>query len=162
MRLIKLLKGISDYQIVNEKRGIDREIERLSIDSRAPLENGLYFCLTGGESDGHVFAKEAVKNGAVAIVSEKRLAIDVPQILVKNSRYVLAILSGEFYENPSKKLKIIGVTGTNGKTTTAHMLQAILEKDGKKVGIIGTLGAKFGEYAFSQELTTPCSSCFVM
>ena len=155
MRLTELLKGISDYQIVNESGVLDKEIKTLSIDSRHKIDNGLYFCLTGGETDGHVFAGDAVKNGAVAVVSEKRLPVNVPQILVKNSRYTLAILSGEFYKNPSKDLKIIAVTGTNGKTTTAYMLKAILEKDGKKVGIIGTLGAQLGEHTFPQELTTP-------
>ncbi len=155
MRLKELLEGLSDYEIVFKNEEYDREINGLFIDSRSARANGLYFCLTGGETDGHIFAQEAAQNGAAVLVVERKLAIDVPQILVKNSRVALSLLSGQFYENPSKKLKIIGITGTNGKTTTAYMLASILEKDGKKVGIIGTLGAKLGEHTFSQELTTP-------
>ena len=155
MRLETLLNGLSDYEILYGSGEYDKEILRLSADSRFPQTNGLYFCLTGGETDGHAFAKEAIRKGAVALVVERKLDVDIPQILVENSRKALALLSAEFYQNPSKTLKVIAVTGTNGKTTTAYMLKAILEKDGKRAGIIGTLGASFEEKTFSQELTTP-------
>ena len=155
MRLETLLEGLSDYEIIYDTSEYDKDVHRLSSDSREPQENGLYFCLTGGELDGHLFAKEAVKKGAVAMVVERKLCVDVPQILVKNTRYALSILSAAFYQNPSKTLKVIGITGTNGKTTTAHMLKSILEKGGKKTGLIGTLGASFGEHVFPHELTTP-------
>ena len=119
------------------------EIEELSIDSAKKTKNGLYFCLTGGKLDGHQFAEKAVNNGAVAIVSERELNISVPQIIVKDSRNALSYISSAFYGHPSERLKVIAVTGTNGKTTTAHMLRSILETDGKKTGVIGTLGAEY-------------------
>ena len=135
--------------------GEDCEILRLSSDSESVEAGALFFCLTGGRYDGHDYALSAVKKGAVALVSEKKMDIPVPQLVVKNTRVALALLSGAFYGEPAKRLKIIGITGTNGKTTTCHMLAAILAGAGKKVGIIGTLGVSFGEKNYPCELTTP-------
>ena len=155
MLLKKLLEdsNLENVKIINEQT--ETEIKALFADSRKKVKNGLFFCLTGGNKDGHIFAEDAVKNGAVALVVEKELALQVPQIIVENTRIALSLVSSAFYHHPSKALKIIGITGTNGKTTTAHMLSSILEKSGQKTGIIGTLGYRMdGEYQ-STDFTTP-------
>lgn len=150
MRLSKLAKALKiDYE------GEDKEILSLFIDSRKQAVNGLFFCMQGERSDSHDFAQQAVKNGAVAIVAERKVEVDVPQIIVKDVRLALSLLSTEFYGNPSKRLKVIGITGTNGKTTTAHMLVSILEKSGRTAGLIGTLGITYNGKSFPTDLTTP-------
>ncbi len=154
MRLSKLIKEIEYEKILFEEEW-DREIEELSTDSRKRSKHGVFFCLNGKKSDGHLYAAQAVRNGAVAVVTEKILSLNVPQILVKSTRKALAEFSCAFHGKPARGLKIIGITGTNGKTTTAYMLAAILEKAGKKVGIIGTLGVCYGGRKTEAVLTTP-------
>lgn len=131
------------------------EIKRLTTDSRNQTENSLFFCLSGENADGHDCAAQALKNGAVALVCERRLELDAPQIVVQDTRLALAKLSGYFYGNPSQRMKVIGITGTNGKTTSSHMLATILKTAGKRVGVIGTLGIFYGDRKFPSALTTP-------
>ena len=102
-----------------------------------------------------MYASEAARRGASAIITERELSLNIPQILVNSAREALAKISSTFHGKPCERLKIIGVTGTNGKTTTAHMLASILKNDGKKVGIIGTLGIYYGEKRLPSDLTTP-------
>lgn len=153
MRLTKLAEGIG--QIVYQGDEKEADIAALYTDSRLVEENGLFFCLTGGNVDGHTFATQAVKKGANALVVEKELPLNVPQIVVENTRISLAKMAARFYGNPEERLKIIGITGTNGKTTTSYMLQSILEKAGKKTGVIGTLGVSFLGKNKPSPLTTP-------
>ena len=154
MRLSKLVKALGEGQILFDGEW-EREIFSLFTDSRCEVENGLFFCLNGENADGHSYAAEGVKNGAVAIVTEKVLSVNVPQLVVFDTRKALALLSSVFYGEPSEKLKVIGVTGTNGKTTTTHMLAAILKNADKKVGIIGTLGVEYAGKHIPSDLTTP-------
>ena len=154
MRLSKLIKGIEEGEMIYEGDW-DKEIANLYMDSRLPMNNGLFFCLNGTKNDGHLYATEAIRKGAVAVVTEQKLSLNVPQFLVKNTREALSKISANYYGNPADKLKIIGITGTNGKTTTAHILASILKSDGKKVGIIGTLGIFYGEKQRRSTLTTP-------
>lgn len=154
MRLSKLIDGLTEKEVLFEGDW-DREISEICFDTRQVCVDCLFFCLVGEKNDGHDFAQIAIKNGATAIVTEKRLEVSVPQILVKNTRKAFAIVSSRFYGEPSEHLKIIGVTGTNGKTTTAHMLANILNADGKKTGIIGTLGVKYADKEYPCDLTTP-------
>ncbi|MDE7107164.1 MAG: UDP-N-acetylmuramoyl-L-alanyl-D-glutamate--2,6-diaminopimelate ligase, partial [Clostridiales bacterium] len=107
MRLRELLQCESDIEVTG-----------LAFDSARVKQGDLFFCLVGTENDGHTFAADAVSRGAVALVVERKLALDVPQIEVSDSRKALAHAASEFYGNPSKRLKMIGITGTNGKTTT--------------------------------------------
>ena len=151
MLLSALLKDAGLENVIRE----DIEIESLTIDSREKVNNGLYFCLTGGVLDGHNFVDEAIQNGAVAIVTEKKLSVCVPQVLVENARIALSKLSSAYFQFPSRRLKVIGITGTNGKTTTAHMLASIFKQAGKKVGLIGTLGAEYDDKKFANSFTTP-------
>ncbi len=155
MLLSKLTEDIEIIEIAYENERWDREIAGLTADSREVMPEGLFVCLTGGKTDGHAYASEAVKNGAVALVTERKLEQPVPQVIVKDTRLALALLASAFYGEPSERLKIIGVTGTNGKTTTAHMLAAALKAGGKRVGLIGTLGVSYGDKNYSSGLTTP-------
>ena len=155
MRLSKLVNALEYAEIVFRGEDWEREIGELSADSRIKTQNSLFVCLCGGSVDSHEHATEAVENGAVAVITQKRLPISVPQVLVKDARVALAILASVFYGEPSKRLKVIGITGTNGKTTTSHMLASILEEAGKKVGVIGTLGVRYARKNFRAELTTP-------
>ncbi len=154
MRLSKLVDCIHATVEYNGKEW-EREISALSFDSRQINGDTLFFCLKGGCVDGSLFAKSAIAAGAVALVTEKKLDVCVPQLLVKDARKALAIASGVFFGNPSENVKIIGVTGTNGKTTTTYMLASVLQAAGKNVGIIGTLGVRYNGQEYASELTTP-------
>ena len=154
MRLFQIIEGLQEKEIVFQGDA-DREIAGLTTDSREKGANSLFVCLRGGKVDSHTCVKQAIKNGAIAIVTEEKLAVDIPQILVKDSREALSWLAAAFYGHPSKKMKIIGITGTNGKTTTAYMFAEICKQAGKKVGVIGTLGVLYGRKKVSTDLTTP-------
>ncbi len=154
MRLSKLIEGI-ECTVLYENKDWEREIIALSVDSRKKQPSSLFVCLSGGEIDSHVFAEESVKGGAVAVVTERELSLKVPQILVQDSREALGLLADAFFREPSKRLTVVGITGTNGKTTTSYMLEAIFKEQGKKVGVIGTLGVRYGGREYPAELTTP-------
>ncbi len=154
MRLTKLAEAVDGRVILGESE-VDREILSLSIDSRKKAEGSLFICLVGENADGHNHVAEAVQNGAVAIVCERLVSTNVPQIVVDNARKSMGVIAAAFYGFAAQKMQIIGITGTNGKTTTAHMLAEILRTAGKKVGIIGTLGVSFGRKKLPPTLTTP-------
>ncbi len=155
MRLSELANSLQGSKIHYKNEDYEREIQSITADSRRVKASSLFFCLTGGERDGAAFAEEAVRAGAVAIVSERELPLDIPQILVEDSREAMGILSAAFYHSPSQYVKVIGVTGTNGKTTTTYMLESIFQAAGKKVGVIGTLGVRYGKKRMPSALTTP-------
>ncbi len=153
MRLADLVESIKVRAVVGEITEI--EIEHLSIDSRKRGKNTLFICLKGKKTDAHTCIRQVIRNGGVALIVEEKLEVDIPQIVVQDTREVLGILSSEFYGNPSAKLTVVGITGTNGKTTTSYMLAEIWKKAGKKVGIIGTLGVLYGGRRLNSDLTTP-------
>ncbi len=153
MLLTKLIKRIDAVGVIGNAEGID--IEGLRADSKAVVQGDLFFCISGEHKDGAKFASEAVKKGAVAVVAEKDTGVRVPQIIVKDARKAMSLIACAYYGDPSERLKVIAVTGTNGKTTTAHMLASILRASGKKTGIIGTLGATFDGKTEKLDLTTP-------
>lgn len=155
MILTELLKEL-DYEVV--KGNIDKKINLVNYDSRKVNLNDVFVCVKGYQTDGHKFAKSAIDNGATVIVCEDDIDDnnkDVTIIKVKDSRKALAQIACNFYDNPSKKMKMIGVTGTNGKTTTAFMIKTILEAEGKKVGLIGTIANYIGKEKIETERTTP-------
>lgn len=153
MRLTKLLDGIEGRMVGGEDT--EREITTLGIDSRKCMDGGLFFCLSGENTDGHEHVSEAVKNGAVAIISERLVPASVPQFVVENVRKSMGKIAAAFYGNAAQKMKIVAITGTNGKTTTSYMLAEILKKADKKVGVIGTLGVVYGRKTLPLSLTTP-------
>ena len=112
-------------------------------DSRRVADGSIFVCVRGATSDGHSFAGAAVAAGATALVVEHELAIDVPQVVVPDSRRALGLLSASYHGNPSRRLAVIGVTGTNGKTTTTTMLASVLGAGGMSTGVIGTLTGRF-------------------
>lgn len=129
------------------------EIEEVYFDSRKKVKNGLYVCLKG-KVDGHNYVREAMSNGAVAIVCEHSVEVDIEQIVVSDTRKALATISAAFYGNPQDKMVFVGITGTNGKTTTSYIVKSILEAHGKKCAVIGTNGC-YGDKYYDSELTTP-------
>ena len=160
MKLSDILNGINDLKA---KGNIDIEIEKIESDSRKVTPNTLFVAVTGYNVDGHDYIEEAIKNGAVAVMIENinklknvRLPENITIIAAKDTRYALAISACNFYGNPSRKFKLIGVTGTKGKTTTTYMIKTLLEAEGKKVGLIGTIENYIGEESLGEsERTTP-------
>jgi UDP-N-acetylmuramoyl-L-alanyl-D-glutamate--2,6-diaminopimelate ligase len=115
------------------------EIGALAYDSRRVAAGTLFFCVRGFHSDGHDFAERAVRDGAVALVVERPLALDVPQIVVPSTRAAMGPIAARFYADPSAELRVVGVTGTNGKTTSAFLVHALLEAVGERCGLLGTV-----------------------
>ena len=137
--------------------GVDEECEvaGLACDSSEVRSGYVFFCLVGGESDGHTYAADALSRGAVAIVVERKLALDCIQIEVEDSRSALSHAAARFYGYPAKRLKLIGVTGTNGKTTTTYIVKSIIEAAGKTCGLIGTNSIEYAGKTLPSKLTTP-------
>lgn len=154
MNLINLCSPILNKRIVGN---IDLNINGIEVDSRKVKSGNLFICLPGFTVDGHDYANKAVENGAVALVCQRELPIAVPQIIVTDSRFAMSVMSDIFYEQPSHKLRVIGVTGTNGKTTTTHLIEKILADQGYLSGLIGTIKTKIGTEVFENKNTTPDS-----
>jgi UDP-N-acetylmuramoyl-L-alanyl-D-glutamate--2,6-diaminopimelate ligase len=153
MELLTLLSYLHDIQQINPK--INPTITSIEMDSREVKKGSLFICVKGYTVDGHDFAEQAIKNGAAAIIAERELPVDVPVIKVKDSRRAMAILADAFYGQPTHKLHLIGVTGTNGKTTTTYLIEQIFHAYGKKTGLIGTIQMKIGNETFETKNTTP-------
>ena len=133
----------------------DTDITGIAYDSRKVLPGNVFVCIKGFETDGHQYVDSAVKNGASLIVAEDSVSTDVPVLYVPDARIALAELACTFYNNPSKKFKLIGVTGTNGKTTITYLLKSILDEAGKCVGIIGTNQNIIGDKVLITQSNTP-------
>ena len=151
MKLDKLFEGIEYLGDLDACA----ECLALAIDSRKCHGGSVFFAMRGVREDGNNYVSDAIANGAILVVSETKLPSVIPHIIVKDIRETLSLVCGNFYYNFHKKLKIIGVTGTNGKTTTCRMIKTILEKDNKRVAIFGTLGVEIGGVAYVSDLTTP-------
>lgn len=139
--------------------GKDVTIGGLCTDSRVAGTGDLFFCFRGTREDAHAFAADAVARGAAAIVCERKLPLDCPQLVVADGREAMARISALYYGHPERALRTVGVTGTNGKTTTATMISEILTAAGMKTGLIGTLGARYGKVVVPPSLTTPDPVC---
>ena len=147
MRLDTLVNNINYIELVNMD-DLSEEVTGISYNSKKTEPNDIFICLTGEHVDGHEYAEEAAANGARVCVVERRLNFDVPQIVVEDTTEAIAQISDLFYSSPSQKLNIIGVTGTNGKTTVTHLIQKLFEANNQDCALIGTLGHKF----FSQDI----------
>ena len=132
----------------------DREISGITCDSRKVKPGWLFACINGPERDGHDYAKSAVENGASAVLCEKDLGLDC-QILVENTKHTYSKICEKWYKDAAKKLKIIGVTGTNGKTSITYLVKNMLESLGHKCGLIGTIQNICGSQVFEAKNTTP-------
>lgn len=156
MRYKMDLGYLADYIPYEETVGRgDTQIEGLCTDSKKIKSGDLFICYAGYKVDSHRYYKQAEAGGAAAFVCEKRLDTALPQIIVKNGRKAIAQAARAFYGFADEKLKIVGVTGTNGKTTTTYMLKSIFEAAGKSCAIIGTLGIEYCDKSIAPELTTP-------
>ena len=152
-----VLKEILERVIVKEvAANLDLEILGISYDSRTIKAGELFIAIRGYQSDGHRYIKDAFESGAACVICEEAPEIDKPHIIVEDSRKALASASAAWFGYPSEKLKIIGVTGTNGKTTVTNLIKHIIENcTGKKAGLIGTNGNMIGNKEIDAELTTP-------
>lgn len=135
--------------------GENPEISYIENDNRKVQPGSLFICIKGYTVDGHDFAEAAVSQGAVAILAEKELPLSVPVIVVENTKRAMAVLADAFYGHPSHKLHMIGITGTNGKTTTSHLIETILSDAGQVTGLIGTMYTKIGAKQIETKNTTP-------
>ena len=153
MKLKKLLEGVEIRRITGETQ---KEIEGIAYHSNGVGKGFLFAALRGMEVDGHQFIEEAIRRGADAVVlEEEREIANQTMILVPNSRQALAKISSNFYGKPSSQMKLIGITGTNGKTTTTYLLESIFKEAGRTVGVIGTINYRLGQKKTPAPNTTP-------
>ena len=161
MELTKLISDINAIQITGEVQR--KDVTGIFYDSRKVIKDSVFIAVKGYKTDGHKFILDAINNGAFAIVLEDNDSIPdeifthdgLAKILVKDSRVALAQISNIYFNQPSKKLKLIGITGTNGKTTTSYFIKNILETNGNKTGLIGTISNFIGNKEIKTQLTTP-------
>src|SRR3954469_8860127 len=153
MQLKTLVTAIPVRQVIGP---LDRAVESIAYDSRRVQKNGLFVALRGEKTDGHDFIEQAIEKGAVAIVVEREEKQSrATSIVVENTRTAMADLAATFYGFPIRKLKLAGVTGTNGKTTTTFLIKHICDKAGLRCGLIGTVRYEIGERVLPATRTTP-------
>ncbi|RKD75452.1 UDP-N-acetylmuramoylalanyl-D-glutamate--2,6-diaminopimelate ligase [Sinobaca qinghaiensis] len=131
------------------------EITSIHMDSREVVSGGVFFCIEGYTVDGHEYAEQAVRNGACAVIAKYPLPLSVPVLVVRDTQKTMAIAASRFYQHPTGEMRLIGITGTNGKTTTSHLLEAVLKENAVQTGLIGTMYTKINEEIFETKNTTP-------
>ena len=151
MKLSELLKDVT----VKETVGGDAEVRDITTDSNAVVKGSLFICIKGGNYNGGDFIRQVENYGGVAVVTQEKLDTSLTQVIVSDARTAVCEIAAAFYGNAHKKMKIIGVTGTNGKTTTTHFITSILTGAGIKCGLIGTLGVFYDGKFLEPTLTTP-------
>ena len=155
MILEELLKGVSCLHLAGN---LNVSVKGLSYDSRKVGKGHLFVAIRGDNFDGNDFIPQAIERGAVAIVSEQKaipIGSKLSWAIVDNARRALAIISGNFYNQPSRRLYLIGVTGTNGKTTVTYLVESVFQQGGRKIGRLGTIDYRVGERLVEAERTTP-------
>ncbi|MBT2654269.1 UDP-N-acetylmuramoyl-L-alanyl-D-glutamate--2,6-diaminopimelate ligase [Bacillus sp. ISL-18] len=152
---MKLQKLLENLHAIFPYNGENPEITSIENDNRKVQKGSLFICIKGYTVDGHDFAESAVKNGAAAVLAERPLELDVPVVLVNDTTRAMAVLADAFYGQPTKSLYLIGITGTNGKTTTSHLIEKIFADAGKKTGLIGTMYTKIADQIIETKNTTP-------
>jgi UDP-N-acetylmuramoyl-L-alanyl-D-glutamate--2,6-diaminopimelate ligase len=152
---MKLRELLADAEVAEVVGGWEVEIAALAYDSRRVDPGTLFFCVPGQRSDGHDFAERAVERGAAALVVERRLDLPVTQVRVADARAAMASAAARFWGDPTAKLRVAGVTGTNGKTTTAFLIRHVLEAQGAQTGLLGTVKRVVGGIEEEVERTTP-------
>ncbi|MDF2884411.1 MAG: UDP-N-acetylmuramoyl-L-alanyl-D-glutamate--2,6-diaminopimelate ligase [Clostridiaceae bacterium] len=154
MQLLEILSGV-EFELI--KGNCQMDISGINYDSRLVEKSQLFICIEGYATDGHKYIDDAVKNGAAAIIVMRDLekVPDCTVIKVKDTRKTMALAGANFYGHPADKMKIIGITGTNGKTTSTYMMKSILENAGYKVGLIGSISNYIGHKKLVTHRTTP-------
>ena len=161
MRLAELLKGVKSLQVTGDL--LNKEVTSIEYDSRNVKENSLFVAIKGFNVDGHLFIQDAMDKGAVAVIHENNNSAyeklienrRIVKILVNDSRTALAQVSNFFYSQPSRNLNLIGITGTNGKTTISYIIKSIMQEAGIKTGLLGTISNYVGDAQTESKLTTP-------
>ncbi|HZO93654.1 MAG TPA: UDP-N-acetylmuramoyl-L-alanyl-D-glutamate--2,6-diaminopimelate ligase [Candidatus Baltobacteraceae bacterium] len=148
----RLLAALTGARVVGS---LPATVDALAGDSRAVRPGTLFVALRGERTDGHAYVRDAAARGAAAVVVERASDADVPAIVVPDTRVAAAVLADAFYDEPSAALTVVGVTGTNGKTTTTHLVRDVFEAAGMRCGVIGTLGGALGERRWPLSNTTP-------
>ncbi|QZY57187.1 UDP-N-acetylmuramoyl-L-alanyl-D-glutamate--2,6-diaminopimelate ligase [Crassaminicella profunda] len=154
MKLKELIKNLSIVDIMGE---VDLEVEGIAYDSRKVEKNYIFVCVVGMKTDGHTYIDQAIKTGATVLIVQKDISPikGVTIIKVEDSRKTLAKVSSNFFQNPTANMDIVGVTGTNGKTTITHLIKNILEKSGMNTGLIGTISHQILDKEYKANNTTP-------
>jgi len=154
MKLNELLQTVKPLAVEGP---VDRDITGITYDSRRVMPGNLFVAMRGENTDGHRYVEAAIDRGAAAVVLEREGGLNprATRIRVEDARHTLALASAEFYSHPSQQLKVVGVTGTNGKTTTAFMIKAIMEAAGLGAGLIGTVHYQIGQRIIPASRTTP-------
>ncbi len=152
MELEALIRALAPSEVAGARPA---EIADLAYDTRAVSAGALFFCIRGSRIDGHELAWEAIERGAVALVVERELKVDVPQLVVPDSRGAMAVAADAFFGEPTRELEVAGVTGTNGKTTTAFLLHSVLGAAGRRPGLVGTVRWVVGGEERPAPFTTP-------
>jgi UDP-N-acetylmuramoyl-L-alanyl-D-glutamate--2,6-diaminopimelate ligase len=152
MQIDSLIAALAPREVVGPA---PVEIRDLAYDARAVEPGSLFFCVPGTRADGHDFAPRAVEAGAAALVVERPLDVPVPQLVVESARAAMPVAADEFFGRPTEQLQVAGVTGTNGKTTTAFLLYAILAAAGRRPGLLGTIESRVGGERRPAIRTTP-------
>lgn len=156
MTLTDLVHG-TDVTLPEELKNL--EINGITYNSTKIKQGDAFICINGFKTDGHIFAKEAAHRGASIVISEKALDLgDTPVLITEDSRRVLSKIAANFYGRDNKPFQVIGITGTNGKTTTSYMIKSILEAGGIKCGLLGTISYQFSNIEYESVNTTPESS----
>lgn len=149
MKISEVMNGIKSYDIYE-----DRDVTFITDDSRKVTEGSIFVCIKGARFDGHDVAAQMLEKGAVCVVCERDMGLP-NQIVVENTRKAISLMCANYFGRPADKLKLIGITGTNGKTTTAFLIKNMLKKLGKKSGLIGTVKNMAGDKEYPAALTTP-------
>ena len=152
MKLDELLEGIEIHAVTAD---INVSVSSITSDSRQVATNGIFVAIKGIQTDGNNFVDQAIRRGAIAIVSERPSRQEIPWIQVASDRSALALLASNFYGKPSSRMKLVGITGTNGKTTTTHLVESILLSAGHEVALMGTIDCHGPGFEYVAELTTP-------
>ena len=153
----QLKEFLQDFSYVCVQGTLEREAGRVVYDSRKVEKDCIFICITGANFDGHSIAAEAAAGGAAVLIVEKEVAVpeDVTVIKVEDTRYAMAHISAVYFGYPARQMKIIGITGTKGKTTTTYLIKSILENAGYRVGLVGTIEVIIGERHIPASNTTP-------
>src|ERR1700736_2711787 len=155
MRLEELTAELASAVASDQPAIGEVAIGGLAYDSRTVRPGDLCFCVSGFQSDGHEFATQAVSRGAAALIVERRLGLSVPEVLVPSSRAAMGPIAARFYGDPTPHLRVVGITGTNGKTTSAYLVRSLLEAQGIQCGLLGTVKSVVGGVERAVERTTP-------
>ncbi|SFE40998.1 UDP-N-acetylmuramoyl-L-alanyl-D-glutamate--2,6-diaminopimelate ligase [Alteribacillus iranensis] len=153
---MKKLNDLTKHLLVKELTNTgDPVITSLEMDSREVEKGSLFFCIKGYTVDGHDFARQAEERGAAALVAERPVNVNIPVVLVKDVKKAMAVMSNVFYDFPTNSFQLVGITGTNGKTTTSHLVEAMFRRASKKTGLVGTMYTKIGDRETEAKNTTP-------